>query len=81
MEPWARDLSAGSPCVWVVSSKCPSPPGNNALCFMDTRGQDLAAKHLRLLNWRETQPEVDIAIAPPAGSLEKDSEIHGLAVN
>lgn len=48
---------------------------------MDTRGQDLAAKHLRLLNWRETQPEVDIAIAPPAGSLEKDSEIHGLAVN
>lgn len=38
------------------------------------------AKHQTLYIGSETQPEADIAIAPPAGSLEKDSETPSLAL-
>ena len=65
MEPWPRDLSAGSPWVWVVSSKCSLPT---------SKASEVVTA------WRETLPEADIAIAPPAGSLEKESETHGVAV-
>lgn len=83
--PAAKDLSAGSPWAWVVSSQCSQPWGNMPSATMVAWGRNLPrpadskASEI-LLIWSETQPEADIAIAPPAGTLEKDSELPGLAL-
>ena len=76
--PGAMDLSVGSPWVWVVSSQKNPPPGWGGMpsAAMVTPGRNLPwpadskASEIPFI-LRETQPEADIAIAPPAGSLEK----------
>lgn len=93
MEPWGRGLecqSVGSSSVWVFSSQCLPPGrggGRGGGCPLpqwwpqaETCPGLRTAKHQILYVSSETQPEADIAIAPPAGSLEKDSETPSLAL-
>lgn len=88
--PGATDLSAGSSWVWVFSSQCLHPRegrgrwGGRPLSQWWPQAETCpglrTAKRQTLYIGSETQPEADIAIAPPAGSLEKDSETPSLAL-
>lgn len=65
----------GSPGVWVAPSKGPRLTLGRNL----PRPEDSKAFEIMLI-CSETRPEADIAVAPPAGSLEKEFETVRLAV-
>ena len=72
--PGASDLDEGSSWVWAVSSKCLLPIRERALPCTGSPGQNLQSIR-DSVHGAVRRPEADIAIAPPAGSLEKESEI------
>lgn len=87
MDPWSRGSECGQPLGLGVFFPVPPPRGERGGCPLPqwwpqagTCPGQRTAKHQILYVCREAQSEADIAIAPPAGTLGKDSETPSLAL-